>query len=125
MSEERLRSQISSAEGTLASAREDLQRLQECRARLISRQSTLDSAKSDFKEPELTADTWHGEHATKFDDIRDSGIVTPYDNLADVKVPEAIDQVDARIDQTNNLITQQITQLDGLKDSLEKEIKED
>src|SRR6185437_8593392 len=29
-------------------------------------------------EPELTVRTWHGEHASKFDDIRDAGIHAPY-----------------------------------------------
>lgn len=66
----------------LAKKRNDIERLNKCEGSLQGKQGEFNASESKCLEPELTIKTWHGKHATAFDEIRESGIHAPYLEIA-------------------------------------------
>jgi len=59
----------------------DLRRLESCEGKLTGKQSEFSSNAYLMTEPVLTATTWKGTLATKFDDIRIDGILASYQEI--------------------------------------------
>lgn len=74
-----------------------LRQLQEELARLITCQSLLSAKQQEFSEnakkclePELSTNTWHGNHATEFQTIRREGIHESYMEIVDKQFTKAL-----------------------------------
>lgn len=85
----------------LAKKREDVQRLTACNSSLQGKQSEFNTNETKCLEPEHTATTWHGTHADKFDDIRESGIHTSYVDISGSQFSNVFSAISARISELN------------------------
>jgi hypothetical protein len=56
----------------------EVERLIACQASLQGKQEEFTANEQKCLEPELSVMTWHGKHATDFQNIRESGIHTSY-----------------------------------------------
>lgn len=124
MSVEVFRQRITTLENGIADEQERIRRLQSCRARLIGQESIMSHASTKFKEPVLTQATWGGKHADQFEDLRDTEVVTPYQELLD-SVGDAIERTERKIDERQDALTLQFTNLNnaqvGLENARERE----
>ena len=77
--------------------RQQIRRLNSCRGELQGKQSEFQSKETKFKEPELTARTWHGQHANQFNSTRESGILTPYLEVSGSQFQNAYSSIDNKI----------------------------
>lgn len=75
----------------------EVERLQECRSSLEGKQGEFNDNEPKCLEPELTLKTWHGNHASDFDDIRDAGIHTPYLEIAGEQFQKVYDKIADKI----------------------------
>ena len=66
----------------IARKRKEIERLNACQGSLQGKQGEFNENVDKCLDPELTITTWHGNHASEFDDIRESGIHTPYLEIA-------------------------------------------
>ncbi|MEK3952662.1 MULTISPECIES: YwqH-like family protein [Psychrobacillus] len=85
----------------LAKKREDLQRLITCQSSLQGKQSEYNTNEPKCLEPELTSTTWQGNHANKFDDIRESGIHTSYVDISGTQFSNVFSAISAKISELN------------------------
>ncbi len=83
----------------LAKKKEDLQRLTACQSSLQGKQSEFNTNEPKCLEPELTATTWQGTHADKFDDIRESGIHTSYVDISGSQFSNVFSAISAKISE--------------------------
>lgn len=124
MSEEIFRQRITTLENGIAEEQERIRRLQSCRARLIGQESIMSHASTKFKEPVLTQATWGGKQSDQFEDLRDTEVVTPYQELLD-SVGDAIERTERKIDERQDVLTWQFINLNnaqaGLENVLERE----
>src|SRR4051794_12704393 len=56
----------------------EVARLNSCQASLQGKQQQFSTNEKKCLEPELTVKTWHGKHASQFEDTREAGIHAPY-----------------------------------------------
>lgn len=85
----------------LAKKKEDLQRLTACQSSLQGKQSEFNTNEPKCLEPELTATTWQGTNADKFDDIRESGIHTSYVDISGSQFSNVFSAISTRISELN------------------------
>ena len=88
----------------LAKKKEDLQRLTACQASLSGKQSEFNANENKCLEPELTATTWQGTHANKFDDIRESGIHASYVDISGNQFSNVFSAISTRISELHTEI---------------------
>lgn len=76
--------------------------------KLNSCQSSLQGVQGEFQqntdkclEPELTLKTWHGNHATNFDNIREAGIHMPYVEIAGAQFAKVYDAIAKKSQHSN------------------------
>lgn len=72
-----------------AKKQKEIEELQKCRGLLEKKQGEFNENADKCLDPELTDKKWHGNHATEFDDIRVSGIHTPYLEIAGAQFSDA------------------------------------
>jgi hypothetical protein len=60
----------------------EVERLNACQTSLQGKQEEFTANEQKCLEPELSVMTWHGKHATDFQNIRESGIHTSYLEIA-------------------------------------------
>ncbi len=77
--------------------RKDIERLNKCRGSLEGKQGEFNANEPKCLEPELTTKTWHGTHATEFDEIRESGIHTPYVEIAGAQFAKVYEVIAEKI----------------------------
>lgn len=65
-----------------AKKQKEIEELQKCQGLLEKKQVEFDENAEKCLDPELSSKKWHGDHATEFDDIRESGIEAPYLEIA-------------------------------------------
>ena len=75
----------------------EVERLNECRNSLQGKQGEFNANEPKCLEPELTLKTWHGEHASDFEDIRDSGIHAPYLEIAGEQFRKVFEKIAQKI----------------------------
>ncbi|TSB45225.1 YwqH-like family protein [Alkalicoccobacillus porphyridii] len=124
MSESYYRRLIFNQEIALASSVAENERLRDCRGKLKARRASMNSSKPNYSEPELTASTWRGKHADKFEDNRESGVIDTYNSLLD-KVDDALDRVDNAINHSQDTLTFQTQNLQNYKAALQRELAKD
>ncbi|MBU8595941.1 YwqH-like family protein [Shouchella clausii] len=122
MSVEYFRQQIHSTEAFIAEANEKLRRLRECRSKLLSQEGTMADDRAQFKEPELSNETWNGKHADQFEQTRESEVVSTYQELIDT-TGDAIERTDRQISMTVDVISHQNSLLSNYKIGLENAIE--
>lgn len=88
----------------LAKKKEDLQRITGCETSLQGKQSEFNTSESKCLDPELTATTWQGTHADKFDDIRESGIHASYVEISGNQFSNVFSAISTRISELNTEI---------------------
>ena len=81
----------------LAKKEEEVRRLGECQSSLSDKQGQFYDNEEKCMEPELTTTTWHGTHATNFDEIRESGIHTPYLEIAGAQFAAVFSAISEKI----------------------------
>ncbi|WP_054712624.1 DUF5082 family protein [Bacillus sp. JCM 19041] len=124
MSVESFRQRISLLESGIVEDQERLSRLRSCRARLIGQESIMSHSNTKFKEPVLTQATWAGKQADQFEDLRETEVVSPYQDLLDA-VGDAIERTERKISERTDALTLQYSNLSnaraGLENALERE----
>lgn len=80
-----------------AKKQKDVERLEKCRELLKGKQGEFNENADKCLDPELTSKTWHGNHATEFDDIRESGIEAPYLEIAGAQFSEVFSVIAEKI----------------------------
>ncbi|MTH53703.1 hypothetical protein GKZ89_09835 [Bacillus mangrovi] len=81
----------------LREKREQLSLLIQCQATLNSIHSGLQSSKHLCLEPKLENDTWAGQHADKFDEIRDKGLLEEYEDIEGKQMNSVLEKLGAKI----------------------------
>ncbi|SIT70669.1 YwqH-like family protein [Edaphobacillus lindanitolerans] len=77
--------------------RQQIARLTACRGQLEGKQGEFQANEPKCTEPELTAKTWFGSLADKFDEIRESGIKAPYQDIQGTQFSAAYSAIAAKI----------------------------
>ncbi|KXH78556.1 DUF5082 family protein [Sporosarcina sp. HYO08] len=75
----------------------EIERLNACKSSLQSKQGEFNDNEHKCLEPELTTATWHGQHASEFEDIREAGIHTPYLEIAGAQFAKVYDAIATKI----------------------------
>ncbi|MBD7943131.1 DUF5082 domain-containing protein [Psychrobacillus sp. AK 1817] len=81
----------------IAKKEEEIRRLNECQSSLTGKQSEFTSNEPKCMEPELTTTTWYGTLATAFDEIRESGIKAPYQEIIGTQFSAVFSAISAKI----------------------------
>ncbi|MEK3766656.1 MULTISPECIES: YwqH-like family protein [unclassified Solibacillus] len=63
-----------------------LNRLETCNSQLTGKQNEFSNNKHLMTKPELTTMTWNGSLATRFDDIRNNGILNSYEAIQNIQL---------------------------------------
>ncbi|MEK3934615.1 DUF5082 family protein [Sporosarcina sp. FSL W7-1349] len=92
----------------------EVARLQACQANLESKQGEFQQNEGKCLEPELTLTTWHGKHASDFDDIRDADIHASYLELSGDQFTKVFDAIAAKIAELQAEIVQIQATIDRL-----------
>ncbi|EMR07766.1 hypothetical protein C772_00094 [Bhargavaea cecembensis DSE10] len=77
--------------------RQQIRRLNTCQGELQGKQGEFQQNEPKCMEPELTTKTWHGNLATAFDEIRETGIKTPYQDVSGPQFDAAYSAISAKI----------------------------
>lgn len=91
----RLRNEVGSLRGEIASAQQDIRRLQEAKSTLIEKQASFHYEKAHLQEPGLTAGVWHGNEANDHDTKR-SSLETSY-RASEDQLEEIISSIERKI----------------------------
>ncbi|MFS0576297.1 DUF5082 family protein [Sporosarcina sp. 179-K 3D1 HS] len=75
----------------------EVARLQACQSNLESKQGEFRENEGKCLEPDLTLTTWHGNHASDFDEIRDADIHASYLELSGEQFTKVFDAITAKI----------------------------
>lgn len=81
----------------IAEKREQIRRLNVCQGELQGKQGEFQQNEPKCMEPELTLKTWHGNLATAFDEIREAGIKSPYQEVSGTQFDAAYSAISAKI----------------------------
>lgn len=103
----------------LQKKQEEVTRLTACKSTLQVKQSEFQTNEKKCLEPELSTSTWHGTLATSFQDIREAGIHTPFQEIAGVQFTNVFTAIDEKIKSLNA----EIVSLQQTIASLEAEAK--
>jgi hypothetical protein len=106
--------------GQLHKKQEEVRRLNACNTTLSGKQSQFNENEYKCTEPELSASTWQGSLATAFDEIRDSGIHTPYVEIAGSQFTSVYNSISVKL---SSLITE-IESIQRIIENLEEEARE-
>ncbi|KZE38549.1 hypothetical protein AV656_06480 [Bhargavaea cecembensis] len=77
--------------------RQQIRRLNSCRGELQGKQGEFQQNELKCMEPELTPKTWHGNLASAFDEIRETGIKTPYQDVSGPQFDAAYTAISVKI----------------------------
>lgn len=75
----------------------EVARLNSCQASLQGKQHEFSANEHKCLEPELAVRTWHGKHASDFDDIREARIHTPYLEIVGAQFSKVFAVIAAKI----------------------------
>ncbi|MBS2970762.1 DUF5082 family protein [Metabacillus sp. KIGAM252] len=92
---------------------EQLEKLQAAKPKLEEIQQEFKAKIKMCKEPELTADTYNGEHATDFDKIR-TELKEEYKDMYDGQLEDILNQIQGKIEELKD-------QIKNLKDQIAAE----
>ncbi|MFJ7932760.1 DUF5082 domain-containing protein [Sporosarcina sp. NPDC096371] len=81
----------------LRKKKEEVSRLNVCQSSLQGKQQEFSANDQKCLDPELAAKTWHGNHASKFEDIREAGIHAPYMEMAGTQFSKAFTAIADKI----------------------------
>ena len=98
----------------IARKRKEIERLNECQGSMQVKQGEFDENVDKCLDPELTITTWHGNHASEFDDIRNSGIHTPYLEIAGAQFSKVFAAIAKKIED----LEAEIVKLQQIIDSI-------
>lgn len=105
--------------GLLREKREHLQRLQECQSRLRANKHEFSSYRESITNPELSAFTWQGTLANKFDEIRLEGMLHYFTDIENNQFSEVFSLLSSKM-QT---ISSEIQAIEQTIHRLESEAK--
>jgi archaellum component FlaC len=83
--------------GVLREKREHLQRLQECQSKLQGNKQEFASYRESITNPELSAFTWQGTLANKFDEIRLEGILHYFTDIENNQFSEVLSMLSSKM----------------------------
>lgn len=75
----------------------EVARLNSCQASLQGKQQEFTANEHKCLEPELAVRTWHGKHASDFDNIREARIHAPYLEIAGAQFSKVFAAIAAKI----------------------------
>ncbi|MCM3180968.1 YwqH-like family protein [Cytobacillus horneckiae] len=82
-----------------------LARLQSCNGKLQGTQQEFAHYKNTVLQPELSASTWQGNLANQFEDIRNSGMLSSYQDIQSNQFNQVFSSLHSKIQQINNEIS--------------------
>ncbi|KAA0566059.1 DUF5082 domain-containing protein [Bacillus sp. CH30_1T] len=83
--------------GLLWEKREQLQRLQECQSKLQGNKQEFSSYRESITKPELSAFTWQGTLASKFDEIRLEGMLHYFTEIENNQFSEVFSMLSSKM----------------------------
>jgi hypothetical protein len=81
----------------LREKQEDVRRLNACRTSLQGKQQEFYENEYKCLDPELSTTTWHGNHASNFQEIRESGIHLSYVDIENNQFSKVFDAIADKI----------------------------
>lgn len=109
---ELLEDDISMLEEQIANNNDEIARLEKSKVKIMSNQEDLGEKQTLTTEPDLTSETWEGNSADKFLEIRES-IEQEFKSILDLQIEVLIDNISLKI-----------TQLEELNETYEDKIQE-
>ncbi len=98
----------------LAKKKSELQRLEACNSKLKGKQQEFADNQELMTKPALSLTTWHGNHATSFDGIREDGVLASYKEIQGTQFSKTFAELAAKIEEIKEeirMIEQMIAQL--------------
>lgn len=98
----------------LAKKKSDLQRLEACNSKLKGKQQEFADNQELMTKPALALTTWHGNHATGFDKIREDGVLVSYKEIQTTQFGKTFSELAQKIEEIKEeirMIEQMIAQL--------------
>ncbi|WP_282138430.1 YwqH-like family protein [Rossellomorea aquimaris] len=83
--------------GLLREKREQLQRLQTCQSKLQGNKQEFSSYRESITNPELSAFTWQGTLANKFDEIRFEGMLHYFTDIENNQFSEVFSMLSSKM----------------------------
>ncbi len=83
----------------LAKKKSDLQRLEACSGKLVGKQQEFADNLELMTKPALSLTTWHGDHASGFDGIREDGVLASYQEILDTQFSRALGESAAKMEE--------------------------
>ncbi|WP_113926839.1 DUF5082 family protein [Bacillus sp. P14.5] len=87
--------------GLLREKRDQLQRLQDCSSKLQGNQQEFSVYRERITNPELSASTWRGSLADKFDEIRLQGMLHYFTDIETTQFSEVFSMLNSKMQSLN------------------------